>query len=65
MASLKRQTVVGNYLQTTDGQGLAITSAHRREMVCLIERMHELKEYRLETLYLAVNIADRYLSRIN
>ena len=65
MASLKRQEVVGNYLKTTEGQGLAITSAHRREMVCLIERMHNLKEYRLETLYLAVNIADRYLSRIN
>ena len=30
-------------------------------MVRLIENIHSQKKYRIETLYLAVNIADRYL----
>ena len=33
-------------------------------MVCLIEQLHSLKGYRLETLYLAVSIADRYLNQL-
>ena len=30
-------------------------------MVLLIEELHALKKYKLETLYLAVSLADRYL----
>ena len=30
----------------------------------LIEHLHLLKQYKLETLYLAVSIADRYLSKL-
>ena len=41
---------------------LKTTTAHRKEMVRLIESLHCQKKYRVETLYLAVNIADRYLS---
>lgn len=33
-------------------------------MVLLIEQLHELKKYKVETLYTAVSIADRYLSKI-
>ena len=33
-------------------------------MVCLIEQLQSLKGYRLETLYLAVSIADRYLNQL-
>ena len=33
-------------------------------MVLLIEEFHAVKSYRLETLYLAVSIADRYLKQI-
>ena len=31
-------------------------------MVQLIEQIHNMKNYRMETLFLAVNIADRYLA---
>ena len=65
MSSLQHESVVGNYLQAKDGWKLDMNASHRKEMVCLIEKMHSLKSYRLETLYLAVNIADRYLSRVN
>ena len=34
-------------------------------MVRLIESLHRAKNYRLDTLYLAVNIADRYLSNLS
>ena len=33
-------------------------------MVILIEELNLLKEYKLETLYLAVSLADRYLVNI-
>ena len=34
-------------------------------MIQFIEKVAELKEYRLDTLFLAVNIIDRYLARTN
>ena len=33
-------------------------------MVILIEELHALKEYKVETLYLAVSFADRYLVNV-
>jgi hypothetical protein len=33
-------------------------------MVLLIEELHQIKGYREQTLYLAVNIADRYLCEL-
>ena len=33
-------------------------------MVMLIEELHAAKEYKIETLYLAVSLADRYLVNI-
>ena len=33
-------------------------------MVILIEQLHELKRYRIETLYTAMSLADRRLSKI-
>ena len=30
----------------------------------LIEQLHAIKEYKIETLYLAVSLADRYLVHI-
>ena len=36
----------------------------RQQMIILIEELHVLKEYKIETLYLAVSFADRYLVNI-
>ena len=34
-------------------------------MVILIEQLHELKRYKIETLYTAMSLGDRQLSKIN
>ena len=43
----------------------ALDNYSRLQMVILIEQLHELKRYRIETLYTAVSLADRQLSKIN
>ena len=40
-----------------------MTNEKREKMVVLMERLHAIKKYRTETLYQAVNLADRYLAR--
>ena len=41
-----------------------MTDIDRKHMVMLIEDLHHLKEYKIETLYLAVSIADKYLVNV-
>ena len=43
---------------------LQVTPFQREQMVMLIEELALFKKYRTETLYSAVNIADRYLVKI-
>ena len=43
---------------------LIMTSEARRNMVTLIENIYIKKNYRLETLYLATSICDRYLAKL-
>ena len=45
----------------TENSRLKISSDQRKRMVILIEELHRKKKYRIETLFLAVSIADRYL----
>ena len=54
---LSQEEAIGNYTQLD----LQITSHARRQMVLLIEELHTTKSYKIETLYLAVSLADRYL----
>ena len=49
----------------SSGPSLELSSAHRKEMIRLIESIHRAKNYKLDTLYLAVNIADRYLANLS
>ena len=42
-----------------------MTNEKRKQMVNLIEQLHEVKNYRKETLYLAVSLADRYLTYLH
>ena len=59
--ALGQETAVGDYF---DGSGSELCSspAHRKEMVYLVEILSHKKQYKEETVYLAVNIADRYMS---
>ena len=57
---LSQEYAIGAYINT-HGQTLSITSAQRKRMVILIEDLHRHKGYKIDTLMLAVSIADRYL----
>ena len=57
---LDQERAVGNYLSDPNCS-LRITAFTRQRMVMLIEELTALKNYRTETLYLAVSLADRYL----
>lgn len=54
---------IGNYFAEEECQ-LDVTEEARYTMVQLIEQIHQMKGYRYETLFLAVNIADRYLAML-
>lgn len=60
-AMVEEEYAIGNYIDSEDCS-LKITAAQRDRMVHLIQGLHRKKGYRLETLFLAVSIADRYLS---
>ena len=57
---LEQEEAIGDYSsdRNIDNQ---IEDYARQQMVLLIEELHALKHYKIETLYLAVNIADKYL----
>lgn len=57
---LSQEYAIGSYI-TTHGQTLSITAAQRKRMVILIEDLHRHKGYKIDTLMLAVSVADRYL----
>lgn len=56
---LSEEYALGNYLKADSV--IKISSDQRRRMVLLIEELRRKKNYRHETLFLAVSIADRYL----
>ena len=60
---LDQERAVGDYLSDPDCS-LRITAFTRQRMVMLIEELTALKDYRTETLYLAVSLADRYLQKL-
>lgn len=41
-----------------------IDEEKRQQMVMLLEELHEIKKYKVETLYTAISLADRYLIQI-
>ena len=41
-----------------------VTNTTRASLVQLIEKLVELKEYRIETLFLAVSLMDSYLTKV-
>ena len=57
---LQQDTQVGDYVELYPRK---IDNYSRQRMVLLIEELYELKGYKLETLYQAVGLADRYLSK--
>lgn len=58
---LQTECAIGDYLEFNKNSHFTMTAAAREQIVALIENLQQKKQYKLETLYLAVSIADRYL----
>ena len=56
---LKHDIEVGDYVELNPRK---IDNRARQRMVLLIEELFEHKKYKLETLYLAISLVDRYLA---
>ena len=61
LAMLKSERSIDNY---TKIKKFGVMKKTRDSLVDLIQQLHERKEYRLETFYKAVSIADRYLAAL-
>ena len=57
---LSQEKAIGDYTQSSK----KIPSEVRQQMVLLIEDLHYEKQYKLETLYQAVALVDKYFKRI-
>ena len=60
LSMLNSEYIIGNYLDSTENK-LDITAKQRKLMVMIMEKLNDMQNYKLETLFLAVSIADRYL----
>ena len=59
-ASLLQEIAIGDYTQHTS-KIMKVNNEARSHLVFLIEEIHRIKEYKEETFYTAVSLADRYL----
>ena len=57
---LEKEVKLGNYLKSPSCKFSHLADA-RETMVQMIEEIHKIKNYREETLYIAINIADKLL----
>ena len=56
----EEEHLIGNYTKTK-----SVPNEIRSSLIQLIEKLVEIKEYRMDTLFLAVNLVDRYLGSVN
>ena len=56
---LTKSHVIGDYTRSASSR---VKQEDRTNMVNLIEQIHAVKEYKTETLYLAVSLMDKYLA---
>ena len=61
LSMLKRERAIGNYFELPRNS-LRISAQDRESMISLIQELHRVKGYAEDTFYLAVSIADRYLT---
>ena len=62
---LQNEKPIGNYLVSEyKRKCLKIETIDRESMVALMQELHRIKKYHVETLFLAVSIADRFLSKL-
>ena len=57
---LRHEEAIGDYTVLPSGSN-GVNRQTRRDMVLLIGELHLIKKYKIETLYMAVSLADKYL----
>ena len=61
----ERQKTIGNYLADQNArQYLNMTAFNRQSMVLVMQELHRIKKYHIETLFLGCSIADRFLVKL-
>ena len=62
---LTNEKKIGNYLTSRDmRKNLQMEPIERETMIALIQELHRIKKYCIETFFLACSIADRFLSKL-
>ena len=62
---LKYEKPIGNYLANNRMRSyLQIEAIDRESMISLIQELHRIKKYHIETFFLACSIADRFLAKL-
>ena len=65
LCMLTKEKPIGNYLANSDMRNnLQMKTIERETMVALMQEMHRIKKYHIETLFLACSIADRFLAKL-
>ena len=65
MSMIKNELPIGNYLSDKDvRKTLQIEAIDRESMIALMQELHRIKKYHIETLFLASSIADRFLVKL-
>ena len=61
-----KEQAVGNYLsEETSCLTLQMNDYDRETMIALMQEIHRIKRYRIETLFLACSILDRFLQKLS
>ena len=61
ISMLKEEQAIGNYIDAENLPSTIISKSCRKFLIQMVQSLHQVKNYKEETLYLAISIADRYL----
>ena len=65
LSMLENEKPIGNYLsEKSVRKTLQIEAIDRESMIALMQELHRIKKYHIETLFLASSIADRFLMKL-
>lgn len=61
--AFSKQVLVGDYTSSKVPNAIKITGKQREGLIALIAELHKKKQYRKDTLFIAFDMLDRFLSR--
>ena len=64
MSTLRLESSVGNYFRNNSKTNKILTPAQRGCMMRFVQKVHDIMKFKEESLYVAANIADRYLANL-